>query len=111
MSYKLFHNNGYAIKELNEYGGTIKDYGFSKLYIDTENGNIKITGQNNETIIDIYINCKIDNKYYENILIMFDRGYNTKIFDGYTGSVTELNKFKRACKSYFNRLEKKLNNY
>ena len=108
LSYKLFHNNGYFIQEINEYDVIIKDYVFSKLCIDTENGNIKIIGYSDNIIIEIYINSKIDNKYYENILIILLKLYNKKIFEDFTFSIRELNKFKKVFKSYSNKLDKKI---
>jgi hypothetical protein len=102
---------GTYIVRTNEYGGTIKEYGWASIKII--NGNIikilcddNLIGHENLCIYTFQIKNKIPNdyKYNEHIHIMLQRGFNAKLAYNFSA----IDSFKRNCESYFRDLDKKL---
>jgi hypothetical protein len=102
---------GPYIVRRNEYGGVEREIGWATIKIK-DSSIIKvfcddnILGNKDICIFMHQMRNKIpdDYKYYENIQIMLQRGYNANF--AYNFSDVEI--FKRVCKNYFDQLDERI---
>jgi len=110
--YQTIIPGGPYIVKTNEYGGIEREIGWATLKIKDDHiitvvCHDDIIGNNNICILRMQMKNLIPRNYktyYENIKIMFQRGYNTC----YAYNFSNLNKFKLACEFYFEELDKKI---
>jgi hypothetical protein len=109
--YQTILGGGPYIVRRNEYGGVEREIGWATIKI--KDGSIiqvvcddNIIGNANISVFRHQMRNKIpdDYKYYENIQIMFQRGYNANF--AYNFSDVEI--FKRVCKNYFDQLDERI---